>query len=383
MSPKLIGALAIITLITTVAAVVAVMRQPEATILRSAGEPAFPALREQPDAVTKAIVRTPDEQITLVREAPGRWITPERYGYPVSTDAVRSLIIEIADMRLVEAKTSRPERYDRLELNDLDAKGASSRLVRLEDAKGNVLAEAIFGKQRQRLTGLQSSGIYLRRPGEAQSWLASGGPQIQASVQDWLETTIVDLPADGLKRIEIRPQDGEAYTLAREAESGQLQLSDLREGEQLKQDDKPGQLARTFSGLSLSDVKPADEIAWPREATRVEVETLGGLQLEARLALIDDQPWLAIERVEGPATGAGSKSTEPGVPRPDQPGQAQAAETPGAASPTGTAEDGQAPPDAQALAQRTRGWVYQVGRPVYERLTQPRKAWLQDGEGTS
>jgi hypothetical protein len=380
MSPKLIGALAIITLIITALAVVVAVRQPETTVLRTADEPAFPTLREQPDAVAKAIVRTPKEQITLVREAPGRWTTPERSGYPVSTDAVRSLIVELADMRLVEAKTRRAERYDRLELQDIEAEGAASRLVRLEDAEGNVLAEAIFGKERQRLTGLQSSGIYLRRPGEAQSWLASGGPQIQASVQGWLETTIADLPAESVKRVQISPQGGEAYTLAREAEGEQLRLQDLREGEQPKQDDKPGQLAGAFSGLDLSDVRPADEIAWPEEVAWVEVETLNGLQLDARLALIDDQPWLAIDRVQGPPSAAASEPAEAAA---DQPAGARAAEAPGEGSPDEGATAGEEAPDAAAIAERTSGWAYQIDRPVYERLTQPRDAWLQGGDGTS
>jgi hypothetical protein len=381
MSPKLIGVLAVLTLIVTAAAVVTAIRQPETTALQTVDQPAFPALREQPDAVAKAIVRTPEGQITLVREAPGRWVTPERSGYPVSTDAVRSLIVDIADMRLVEAKTSRPERYDRLELKDVEAEGATSRLVRLEDAEGNVLAEAIFGKDRQRLTGLEPSGIYLRRPGEEQSWLASGGLQIEARVQDWLATTIADLPAATVKRIEIRPAGGEPYTLAREAKGEQLQLQDLREGEQPKQDDKSGQLAGAFGGLELSDVSPADEIAWPQEVTEVEVETLNGLQLEAKLALVDDQPWLAIERVQGPLSAAASEPTAPAAA--DQPGGAQAAEAPAEGSPDEGAAAKEEGPDAAAIAERTSGWAYQIGRPVYERLTQPRETWLQGDEGTS
>jgi hypothetical protein len=375
MSPKLIGVLAVLTLIVTAAAVVTAVRQPATTALRTVDEPAFPALREQPDAVAKAIVRTPEGQITLVREAPGRWVTPERSGYPVSTEAVRSLIVDIADMRLVEAKTSRPERYDRLELKDVEAEGATSRLVRLEDAEGNVLAEAIFGKERQRLTGLEPSGIYLRRPGEERSWVASGGLQIEVSVQDWLETTIADLPPESVKRIRISPADGEAYTIAREAEGEELQLTDLREGEQPKQDDKARQLAGAFDGLQLSDVRPADEIAWPEEVIQVEVETLDGLQLEAKLALVDDEPWLAIERVQGPPSPAAS---EPAAAT-EQPGGAQAAE----ATPDEGAEAEAAPPDAAAIAERTSGWAYQIDRPVYERLTQPRRAWLEDDESTS
>lgn len=370
MSPKLIGALAVITLITTVAAVVVAIEQPRTAPLRLDGEPAFPDLREQPDAVTKAVIRTPEDQITLVREAPDRWVTPERHGYPVATDRVRALIVELADMRLIEAKTSRPHR---LEVQDLEAEVAKSTLVRLENRDGEVLAEALFGKQRQRLTGMQSSGIYLRQPGKDRSWLASGGLRLQARVQDWLQTTIVDLKSEDIRRIAVRPGDGEAYVAAREREGAPLALQNLAEDERAKEDAGLDQLAGAFGGLELEDVKPADRVAWPEATSGVEIETFDGLQLEARLAMVGDQPWLAIERASGPrdeAVAAAEEPAEAETANSEQgtPGQAQAAEGPEAGS-QGKTSGQQAPPDAQVIAERTQGWAYRISKPVYERLT--------------
>src|SRR5690606_41526058 len=187
MPPTVVLGPAAITVVTTVGAVSAVLSQPTATTLKYVDEPAFPALRDNPDSVAKIVLSSPEGTITLVRETGDRWSALERYGYPVDPARVRNLVVTLADMRLIERKTAQPEYYDRLEVEAPDAENAKSELVRLEAADGTVLAEAIIGKQRYRLTGTEPSGTYLRRPDEAQSWLASSGLQIDREVARWLQ----------------------------------------------------------------------------------------------------------------------------------------------------------------------------------------------------
>lgn len=353
MGPRLIGGLALVTLMVTLAATVIAIRQPDSSPVGSLDAPAFPALRERPDAVARAVIGSAEGEITLVREAPERWVAQERAGYPVLGDKVRALVVALADMRLIEAKTRRPDRYERLELEDPDAEGATSRLVRIEDENGGLLAEAIFGKQRQRLTGTEPSGIYLRRPGEEQTWLASGSPQIDVAVQDWLQTTIVDLAPGKVQDIEMQPADGEPFAFARQGDGGPLALQDLGEDEQLDPRANLDQLAGSFGGLALEDVRPASEVAWPESPSRVRVRTADGLELSVRLALIDDQPWLAIESVRASGPAAEEEADPPARPNPEE------------------------------IAARTDGWAYRIGRPIFDRLTRPRSAWLKASDGTS
>jgi len=179
--------------------------------VRYVDEPAFLALRADPDAVAKVTLTTPEGSFSLVRVSPGRWVTPERADYPVAVDQVRDLIVALADMRLIEPKTTRADRYARLEVEDVGGEDAKSRLIKLESADGQTLAEAIVGKQRPRLTGTEAAGTYIRRPGEAQSWLASGGLPLEPAVTDWLVDEVVDLEGERIRRIEVRPASGPAY----------------------------------------------------------------------------------------------------------------------------------------------------------------------------
>jgi hypothetical protein len=351
MSPRAVLVLAAVTLITTGAAVYVTWQQPAARPVQISDEAAFPALRERSEAVAKVIITTPAGAITLVRGADDRWVTPDRNGYPIAADKLRQLILQLADMRLIEAKTSQPDRYARLEVEDVEA-DAKSRLVRLEDADGTVLAEAILGKRRERLTGTEPSGMYLRRPDEAQSWLASGGIDLDEEVTDWLEQEVVALNGERVQRIELSAPAGESYAVVRDTLEAALRLDGLAEGEALKPDANLNQLAGALAVVQLEDVRPVSEVAWPEQQHTVKAVTFDGVEVTLHLASLDDQHWLQVDA----ATLAREGLT---------PDQAKAAED-----------------QARAIEARTDGWAYQVSDFLFERLTKPRADWLADA-GTS
>jgi Domain of unknown function (DUF4340) len=412
MSPKVFLGLAAITVITTVAAVVAVLSQPAVTTLRFVDEPAFPALRDNPDAVAKITLTTPEGMITLVRETGDRWSALERYGYPVDRKRVRDLVVALADMRLIERKTAQPQRYDRLQVEPPDAEQAQSKLVRLEAADGKVLAEAIIGKQRYRLTGTEPSGTYLRRPDEAQSWLASGGVQIEQAVAEWLEDEIVDVDPAAIRRIVIERAGEPGYVAARDKPDQDLRIVGLAKDEALKEDADLGQLAGALSNVAFEDVKPRDQLTWPAQQHTARIQTFDGVELTVRLAQIDEAYWATFDaRAVAPTRGAAPAAAEA---KPDVTDDAQQSTTTaeaaeqdsaGSVSNDRTAEGEQdegetggkqeasvdepaeeepaAPIDPDRLNQRLRKWAFRVPEYLFNRMSTARSELVQDKDGTS
>lgn len=389
MSPRVFLILAAITVVTTVAAIFAVLSQPAVTTLQLAHEPAFPALRENPDAVAKVILSTADGTITLVRETGDRWSALERYGYPVDGGRVRELVVTLADMRLIEPKTAQPEHYDRLQVEAPDAEGAQSQLVRLEAADGQVLAEAIIGKQRYRLTGTEPSGTYVRRPDEAQSWLASGGIQIDREVARWLDAEIVDVDPEVIRRIEIERAGEPGYVAVRDEPGADLRLTDLAADETLKEDADLTRLTGALSSMALEDVKPREQIEWPTDQHIARIETFEGVELTVRLAQIDDGHWATFEasgttRPEGAAAAepqAAAREPDP-VAADDAEGEPQGGADEAAAEHTAAQES--APPlDPTELNQRLGKWAYQIPEYLFDRLSTARSELVADQDGTS
>lgn len=408
MNPKVFLVLAAITVVTTVAAVFAVLSQPTVSTLQFVDEPAFPALREDPDAVAKIILKSPEGTITLVRETGDRWAALEHHGYPVDRKRVRDLVVALSDMRLIERKTAQPEHYDRLEVEAIDAENAQSELVRLEAADGTVLAEAIVGKQRYRLTGTEPSGTYLRRPDEAQTWLASGGIQIDREVARWLDGEIVDLDPEAIRRVDIQRAGEPSYAAVRDNPGDALRLADLAGDETLKEDADLTRLAGALSSVRLEDVKPRDQLTWPAEHHTARVETFDGVELTVRLAQIDDEYWATFDAsTVAPSNATASADAAAAQPAANAAGEENAIEADagdGAAGEEDTAEadagggsgdqDGSAPDDAAEadseppldaaqLNHRLGKWAYRIPEHLFNRLSTARSEFVGDQDGTS
>ena len=409
MTPKAFVILAAITLVVVVGAVFAVLRQPSTTTLQLVDEPAFPTLRENPDAVAKIIVTTPGGSITLVRETGDRWAALERYGYPVDRRRVRELVVALADMRLIERKTAQPEFYDRLQVEDPGAENAKSHLVRLESEGGTVLAEAIIGKQRDRLTGTEPSGTYLRRPGEAASWLASGGVEIGEEIAQWLDDQIVDLNGRAIERIRIQPVGKPGYVVERDDPGGELRMADLAAGEAIKEDADFARLTGALADIRLQDVKPRDQLSWPAASDLAQIETFDGLEMTVRLAKIDDQYWATFDaRAIEPTGGAAANPANEATSGPEAEAQPTPAATAAAASDQETQataddqaesdvaagaagqgveevdlEEAAAPLDPAELGQRLGKWAYQIPEHLYNRLSTARSEFVSGPDSTS
>ncbi len=388
MSPKVIAGLAVLTVIVTVGAVWAALERPSAKPVQMIGEPAFPELRERPDAVAKIIITTAEGTITLVRAAPEKWVMAERFEYPGAADKIRKLVVDLADMRLVEPKTARPELYARLEVEDIDSEDAKSRLIRLEDAEGNVLAEALIGKRRYRLTGVEQSGTYLRRPGEPRSWLASGAIELNGEIKNWLDQEIVSIDGDDIRRVEVTLAEGPGYVLSRGERGGELRLEDLAEDEELKEDADFDRVASALSRLRLEDVKPWDKVEWPEAQNTVRYTTFDGLELTVTVAEIEGEPWARFEARQVEAVEPVGDATSEAAEETTAEGSDEASE----AAATTQAEDEDAeqtevadnkPLDAETLNARVHGWAYRIPKYVFNRLTTARSTWLAGSDETS
>src|SRR5689334_19335209 len=158
--------------------------QPEA----DAGKIVLPSVYARSADVGTIAVKRDKGTLTLKRGKDG-WTVAERDHYPADATKVRQALVGLAELKLVEAKTSKPDLYQRLEVGDVK-EGAKSALVGIKDTKGEKMGELIVGKRRPDRLGAGTDGIYIRRPGEAQSWLAQGSLDLTGEAKDWLDKKV-------------------------------------------------------------------------------------------------------------------------------------------------------------------------------------------------
>ena len=303
MKPTAFAALAVVTVLAMVVAIATYGAQNRWSQVKVSGASLAPNLAAQAARIAKIELKQGDKTLTLARDKDA-WSLADRGGYPVKTDAVRALLIKVAQAELVEGKTSNKERYAQLELEDPAAKDAKSRLLRVLDDKGAPIAEAIVGKKRFDAFGASKGGTYVRKPGDAQTWLSNADLDVSVAVRDWVQPGVLDLAAAKIAKVTIEIPGEEPLVIARdEKDASKHTLSSIPDGKKLKEGAGIDGIVRAVGSIELEDVrKPAAAAPGTPggEAGIAKIEADGGLAVTLRLRKEGEDHWLALE-----ATGDG------------------------------------------------------------------------------
>jgi hypothetical protein len=265
--------------------------------------PIYPALNGQLGEVATVGLERKDLAATFHRRG-DLWVLAEKGDYPADAGKVRQIVMTLAGMRLIEPKTRLPNLYERLDVED-PGHGKST-LVSVADQSGNTLARLIVGKQRFDRLGGGNGGVYVRPPGDTQSWLASGAVDLSGDLAGWLERQIVDIPDRRIAKVTLTQPDGTRLVLSRAKPDGQFAIEGAPADTKLKSETATGEPAMALDGLNLDDVAPVAKMPLPKTGVATaSYTTFDGLTIDLRLAEHGKIEWIAVE-----ATGTGKAAAE-------------------------------------------------------------------------
>ena len=254
-----------------------------APVIAEAGRLVFPGLAPKLPQVARVDIQS--KGVTMgIAPAKGKWGLADRGFYPVQQDRLRELLTGLTELRLAEARTSDPAQYGRLGVED-PGPGGTANLVRLLDAQGKPIIELIVGHRRVRTQGNVPETIFIRRPGEAQSWMAEGRLPLDADPQLWVERDIANIAGTSIAKVTSQrgattlefARIGERFTLV--SPTSVRKLDDYRIEE----------VSRAMESLTLTDVRAASP---PGDGIGTAVfTTTAGMTITARLFKADKDVW--------------------------------------------------------------------------------------------
>ena len=211
-------ALLILILVTVAIVVVAVLARREEGGVADAGKLLFPSLLDKINDVTTVVGVGRGETVTLERDG-NRWVVAEKEGYPADQDKVRQLVIGTARLRRIEAKTSNPDLYAKIGLDDLNAKDGNAVKYTFKNAAGDSLAEIIIGNSRLGRADPQQSEYFVREPAMAQTWLVQGKLPNAVGALEWLESSILHVDRQRVRQVTVTHPDGAVVTISKKKPS--------------------------------------------------------------------------------------------------------------------------------------------------------------------
>lgn len=209
----------------------------------------FPELKAQLNEISEILVRGPGNQlVATLRRSDARWIVAER-NYPADVGMIRTNLLALADARIVEEKTSTPELYDRLGVQDIALENA--RGIQLEISGSGTPVQLIIGEA----AGDSSDMRYVRRTGEAQSWLVSGHFTPGKTTGEWLDRQLVDIPAARIQAVTIIHPGLDTLRLEKAGrDATDFGVTDIPAGRELSYPGIGNTLGALLVSLQLDDV---------------------------------------------------------------------------------------------------------------------------------
>jgi hypothetical protein len=248
----------------------------------------FPGLKDRLNEIESVTITVGGNRrvVTLARGAQ-QWTVEERSGYPADVGKIRQNLIALGDARIVEVKTSNPESYERLGIEDLDHTDATGHLmeINLAGKDGNETIGLIIGH-----TGVRGKTAYVRRPGQDRGLMITADFDPGREPPDWLARDLMDIPPSDIRAVTINHPDGEVVRIEKSSRSEpNFLVLDVPDGRELLYAAIANPVAGLLSGLEMDDVSPVDAI--DKSVSRLTVtrfETFDGLVIEAKSYTTED-----------------------------------------------------------------------------------------------
>lgn len=282
MSARAILVLGVMTLLALILALL--LARPVSDPSSQDKAPLVPGLRALVNDIDAIEIIASDGEIlvTLGRERE-RWRVQQRDGYEADFERVHDLLRILAAGHRAGARTSNPDWYARLGVLEPGQPEASGKLVRFP---GTDLPALIVGRADS--TG---QGHFVRQSGEEQSWVSDQPIELPERLVDWLERSVMDIPARELSEVTIRHPDGDLINLrAADEEGEQWLLMNEPEGRQAQEYWQLRPVASGLSGIRLEDVARLERI--PDDAVRALYVTRDGLNFVASLFTDESGNWV-------------------------------------------------------------------------------------------
>ena len=242
----------------------------------------FPRLNAKPEAAKVLVIETGGLKLKFKQNKDSVWVAEDKFKYPASSKLIQKVISQLADMRKIAVKTRMPSRFNQIGVEPYQQADANSVFVKLKAADGEILAESIFGAQFRRNNIGVAEGTFIRHPKEQQAWLASGSIDIPSDLLSWLDTRILNIGSNEIKKIKLWDKLGRTAVVVRSNDGGRF-IYQNRDGIGYLDREIAKNLFESLTKLSFVDVLPRKISEKWQSILDFEVEAYSGPKIAGQL----------------------------------------------------------------------------------------------------
>jgi hypothetical protein len=284
---KHLGALFLTTAVFVGIAVVLVKHQPQD---ETSGSVLLPNLLDNLNAVTQVTVMNAAGSFKIENSDLG-WHIPRQDSYRADARKIHKLLVGLSNLKRIEPKTSKPDLYSEIGVQDPTQKDSRSVAIQLTNKSGASLANIVIGDRRPAKADPSGEEFYVRLSGEAQSWLVEGVlPQTGPEIGDWLDKKIALINDSRLRQTTLIHSDGEVITALRDKISDRnFAYRELPSGSELEDEWKLNDLGKFLANLDNQSVFAKATAPAAEPMLLAEIQTFDGLIIKMIATQAEDE----------------------------------------------------------------------------------------------
>lgn len=216
----------------------------------------------------------------------GQWLIAQMNNYPVDQEKLAKLLKGLVAAQKIQAKTSKPEYFDRLGLQDLSNQDSLATKVTLN--AGQKSWSLLIGSSPDR-----GAGQYVRFPDQNQTWLIDQTLSLPLSDTEWLKQPILPAELQAIQHVQRLGEKGWEISKT-DSEQTNFSLLNLPEGRLLKYPGVLNSVVTTIAKLNFEQTQPNDETLWQtfEPTLQLNITTFDGQMYTLKLAKKDDTHYL-------------------------------------------------------------------------------------------
>ena len=285
MNNKSLLILALITIVIIVAAAISSSDRAPQTVIE---KPLLSAeIKDRINDVAQIIIESADHVVHITK-MDDEWAIMQADNYPARFEKVKKLVLDVADFKILSEKTSNPELFAELGVEDPGADNSRSTLLSLLDGTGNNLSSIILGKTRS------ADALYVRKAGSNNTYLIEGQADASTDPADWIEKALLDIANERVMEVTIQHPEDDVVNLIRARDSENFTLTNIPEGRKSRSEYFTNQPGTFLADLTIENARSRETFIFSEPQVITTIKTYDGLVATMNSAKIDNLNYVAI-----------------------------------------------------------------------------------------
>lgn len=257
----------------------------------SIGSEMVPGLQVALNDVSELQVLQSGNQVlaTLQRQQNG-WTVNERNQYPADISKIRSALLSLAEAKIIEQKTSNPDLYSKLGVEQLDENDAQG--VKAVITYGSQVSELIVGKPGPQI----NKSRYVRLASSDVSWLIDRKIDLKHEPDYWLRKDILSIEPSDVAAVTILLQDDAKLEIRNSGdEENTFEVVNLTDPTSQAVEAELHQVTNALSSFQLLDVVESTKFADTESTMKVNYQLKSGVNINVTAYEVEKDHYAALE----------------------------------------------------------------------------------------